>query len=352
METRTISILLIEDNPGDARLIQEFLKEPYIVNFKLSIKHTLSEGLEESINARFDIILLDLSLPDSSGLNTVSIIQEKIKSIPIIILTGRDDKEFALEALKLGIEDYLVKSKIDSVLLERSIFHAIEGYRFHKAFKLSEKKYREELNRINFYKDLFIHDISDIFQGIVSATQLYNIQLKNPKMSNYIVDINEIIENQIIRGAKLISKIIKLFQLEETKGDLKPVLLNTFILRSIKTLLNIFPNQIINIQIKSVCSNYWVQANDFLEELFDNILVNAVRHNENSTIEIIIKISKERIKLKSYVKVQFMDNGIGIQDTRKDSIFLRGTECDTFKCGLGLSLVSRIIERYGGKNLG
>ena len=128
MNKETIPVLLIEDNPGDARFIQELLKESSNVYFNLTIQETLSEGLEVFLKNKFDIILLDLNLPDSFGLNTVSIIHEKIKDIPIIVLTGRVDEELALKSLKFGIQDYLVKGKIDSVLLERSISYAVERH--------------------------------------------------------------------------------------------------------------------------------------------------------------------------------------------------------------------------------
>jgi len=128
MNKETIPVLLIGDNPGDARFIQELLKESSSVYFNLTIQETLSEGLEVFLKNKFDIILLDLNLPDSFGLNTVSIIHEKIKDIPIIVLTGRVDEELALKSLKLGIQDYLVKGKIDSVLLERSISYAVERH--------------------------------------------------------------------------------------------------------------------------------------------------------------------------------------------------------------------------------
>ncbi len=102
-------VLLIEDNPGDTRLIKEMLKETKIGSYNLIIKNSLSEGLEALLINKVDLILLDLMLPDSSGLQTVTILLEKIKNKPIIVLTGRNDEELAIKTLKLGIQDYLVK---------------------------------------------------------------------------------------------------------------------------------------------------------------------------------------------------------------------------------------------------
>jgi len=111
MSNGAISVLIIEDNPGDARLIEEMLKEAKRERFYFIHNTNLSGGLEELLSNKVDIILLDLNLPDCTGLDTISIIHEKVKNIPIIILTGRVDEELAIESLKLGMQDYLVKGK-------------------------------------------------------------------------------------------------------------------------------------------------------------------------------------------------------------------------------------------------
>jgi len=351
MNKETIFILLIEDNPGDARLIQEYLTEARRVNFNLTIQDTLSEGLEEFLKNKFDIILLDLNLPDSFGLKTVSIIHEKIKTVPIIVLTGRDDEDLALESMKLGVQDYLIKGRIDSVLLERSINYSVERHNAMEELKNSEKKIREALNRTNFYRDLFIHDINNIFQGILSASQLYNIHLQNSESNRYTTDISDIIEDQIKRGSNLITNIQKLSQLEEIKVPVKPVSVKQILLRSIKKIKNAFQNHVINIKILSPSDNLIVRANEHLSEVFENILNNAIMHNDHPTVEILIRISTEKVNKINYIKMEFIDNGIGIEDSRKDTIFLRGTEQDRFvsDSGLGLSLVSKIIDIYNGE---
>ncbi len=96
MSNGIISVLTIEDNPGDARLIEEMLKEAKRVRFYFINHTTLSGGLEELLSNKVDIILLDLNLPDCTGQDTITIIHEKVKTMPIIILTGRVDEELAI----------------------------------------------------------------------------------------------------------------------------------------------------------------------------------------------------------------------------------------------------------------
>ncbi len=123
----TMKILLIEDNPGDARLIRLVLAENNPPSqFDVTSTDMLSKAVELLKLDNPDAILLDLSLPDSYGLGTVIKIVAKVPNVPIIILTGQDDEELAISALKEGAQDYLVKNQIDGNLLARTIRYAIE----------------------------------------------------------------------------------------------------------------------------------------------------------------------------------------------------------------------------------
>lgn len=131
-----INILLVEDNPGDARLIDIYLRESFD-NFKLVNSDYLSKGLEELEKQTFAIIILDLSLPDSDGLDTFRKIHEKAQETPIIVLTGVEDESIGINAMKLGAQDFLVKGRLEVNTLKRSIKYSIERYRLLN--ELSEK---------------------------------------------------------------------------------------------------------------------------------------------------------------------------------------------------------------------
>lgn len=122
-----IYILLIEDNPGDAVIFREKLNASDL-DYKLATAKRMSEGLERIEGTDFDIVLVDLSLPDTSGLETVSKVREAAPDLPLIVLTGLDDATTAAEAKKLGAVDYLVKWYVDSVSLARYIRYAIAQY--------------------------------------------------------------------------------------------------------------------------------------------------------------------------------------------------------------------------------
>ncbi|WP_292388175.1 PAS domain S-box protein [Methanosarcina sp. UBA5] len=121
-----VKILLFEDNPGDAGLIEEMLEEFADFRCELKTVEILNEGLSLLKENPFDIILSDLGLPDSYGIDTFLEIHSRNSRIPIIILTGMNDEKIGIEAVKKGAQDYLVKGQVDSRLLKRSIQYSIE----------------------------------------------------------------------------------------------------------------------------------------------------------------------------------------------------------------------------------
>ena len=139
MLVESIRILLVEDNPGDALLLKEVLKETSVTKFAVTEAQCLAEAVERLGASSFDVVLLDLSLPDSVGLDTVSRIQPVCPSAPIVVLTGLDDELLAFEAVRAGAQDYLVKGQYDTHLLVRSIRYAIERKRFEDALRKSNE---------------------------------------------------------------------------------------------------------------------------------------------------------------------------------------------------------------------
>ena len=137
-------ILIIEDNFKDVRLIQEMLKE--IPSFSFEFKHVerLDEGLKSIENDKFDVLLLDLNLPDSTGIETFIESYKHAPHLPIVILSGAADEEAAVDAVHEGAQDYLMKGEVDGKLLARSIFYAIE----RKQIEEELVKHRDHLEEL------------------------------------------------------------------------------------------------------------------------------------------------------------------------------------------------------------
>jgi two-component system cell cycle response regulator len=130
-----IKVLLVEDNPGDARLIKETIEGAEAYQFELTHVERLSQALKHLKENHFDAILLDLLLPDGTGLNTFLRLIAQVPEVPIIVLTGLDNENLAVHALQNGAQDYLVKDQIDSRLLVRAIRYAIERHRVQMALR-------------------------------------------------------------------------------------------------------------------------------------------------------------------------------------------------------------------------
>ena len=142
MEPKRLHILVVEDNLGDFLLIQEMLNA--IRDFGKEVSHvtTLSEAIEHLRNNQVDVVLLDLSLPDSYGIDSFSRLNITSSSIPILILSGLSDTKFAHEAVKIGAQDYLVKGDFEENLLSKSILYSIERKASMELLRQSQSSYK------------------------------------------------------------------------------------------------------------------------------------------------------------------------------------------------------------------
>ena len=144
----TQPILLVEDNAGDAMLLKDALRDfNHTPPFELIHVDRLAAAIARTKLERFDAVLLDLSLPDAKGVETVVRMQREAETLPIIVLTGLDDDAAAVEAVRAGAQDYLVKGQIDGHLLVRALSYAIERMRLQQAMRL-------HLERITALKDV------------------------------------------------------------------------------------------------------------------------------------------------------------------------------------------------------
>ncbi|HZF18423.1 MAG TPA: EAL domain-containing protein [Burkholderiales bacterium] len=169
-------VLLIEDNPGDVRLIREMLSEGEEGLFELDCVGRLSQGLEYLSTQAAGVVLLDLSLPDSYGFDTFLKVYAHSPKVPIIVLTGNDDQTVALSAVKTGAQDYLVKGKLDRELLLRSMQYSIERKRYQEQLEyqanydaltgLPNRNLLHDRLRQSVYAQRFVRSIGVVFLDI------------------------------------------------------------------------------------------------------------------------------------------------------------------------------------------
>jgi two-component system cell cycle sensor histidine kinase/response regulator CckA len=169
-----VSVLMVEDNAGDATLVQEYLCEGAPDAYQVVHCERLAEALDHLANEPCDVILLDLSLPDSRGLSTFDAIQNRAAGIPIVILTGFNDDVLASQAIKIGAKDFLPKNSLDGSLLIRAIRYAIERAQWEQTIRRNEEHIRrmEKMESIGRLSAGIAHNFNNLLTVIMGNCEL------------------------------------------------------------------------------------------------------------------------------------------------------------------------------------
>lgn len=139
MKENYIKVLMIEDSRPYAQLVLELIEEARGIEISLDHSFRVSTGLEYLKKEVYDVILLDLTLPDSSGIDTLKKVQAEAENVPIVVMTSLDDEDLTSKALQSGAQDYLIKGEFDSNLLVRALKYAIERKQAGDALRESEQ---------------------------------------------------------------------------------------------------------------------------------------------------------------------------------------------------------------------
>ncbi len=391
MEDKKINVLLIEDERSVAYLIEDMLKKSEKSRFNVKWVDTLKKGLNELENNKIDIILLDLYLPDSKGLETLSNIREA-SSLAIVVLTGWEDTDVAVEAVKRGAEDYLIKSEVNSALLIRSLQYAVERSHIKRALKEScemlEEKVKERTHELSESNRLLIEQIKEreekerellVAYKRLKETQSQLIQaekmqvigmlasgvaheVKNPlaiilqgveflerKIDSYdenirltFANIKEAIKraDNIVRGLLDFSSISKIdvstIDINSLLEECVFLLKHQFDRRQIKVIRD-FGRELPLVEIDK----------NRIEQVFVNIFMNATYAMEKGGI---LRIKTYRGSNEMLI-VEVEDTGCGIPEDIIDKIFdpFFTTRRDKGGAGLGLAIVRSIIEMHRGR---
>lgn len=247
-----------------------------------------------------------------------------------------------------GADDFLEFSRIvmATVMLITGVVAIIED----KILR-SENKYRLAYSRAEFYKDLFVHDINNILQNLQFSLEIMSQNLKGYEKKEELDELVKIAKGQVKRGAELGLNVKRLSDLEMGVIKNEPIDLYNMLDQAVNDIKAKFSEEQIKIDTIGERDKTMVVANVLLEDIFNIILNNAIRYNDNLIKEILIKISKEIKDFGSNIKIEFIDNGIGIPDTMKKTIFqpvYKKTK-DFKRIGLGLLLVNEVIRSISGK---
>jgi two-component sensor histidine kinase len=186
MSPEPLHILLVEDNPGDVRLLREMFSTERPESYEITQLPRLGLALNHLAKGGVDIVLLDLGLPDGDGLDTVRRVRKLAPQVPLIVLTGRDDDAAVAEAMLEGAQDYLVKGQIETRALPRALRHAIERFRLLAKAALNNI----ELERRVQEKDLLLseihHRVKNSLQVVSSLLRLEAARIHDPAIGEML----------------------------------------------------------------------------------------------------------------------------------------------------------------------
>ncbi len=347
--SETIEILLFEDNPGDTGLIEAMLEEFTDFAYKLNNVETLDEGLHLLKERQFDVILLDLGLPDSEGINTFLDVHITSPATPIIILTGLTDEKIGINAVKKGAQDYLVKGQVESRLLERSIKYSMERKKAEKELKETVEELKRSNDELQQFAYITSHDLQEPLRTIASYTQLIERRYKD-KLDGDADEFLDFIVKAAVRMKDMIQGLLYYSRVGTRGGE--------FISTNTEELLETVISNL----------NAAIEENDAsithdslpviladegqLIQLFQNLISNSIKFKKDDAHPKIHISAQEDENRREYV-FSISDNGIGIEPQYFDRIFevfkRLHTRIEYEGTGIGLSISKRIIERHGGK---
>jgi len=346
MAIDAITVLLVEDNPADVAIFTELLQDSDANSWQIIHSKRLNLALQQLQHTKFDVILLDLSLPDSQGLNTVIQIQTAAPHLPIVVLTGLPDKNLALQALTAGAQDYLVKGQISPQLLVKTVEYAMKRMQvLRKEKELSQMRAR--------FISMASHEFRTPLTIIASSTDFlaaYSYRLSPEKQQQHLERINKAIKHM----TQLLDDVlmINLAEMDELKLNLEILDLVMFCHNLVEELeASIYKHRIVFFasQIDQPLTTFKAKIDQkLIRQILTNLLNNALKYSPEESL-IHFNLTLRDGNLVFYIQ----DYGLGIPQEDQVHLFepfhrarnvgyISGT-------GLGLSIVKRCVDLHQGQ---
>lgn len=347
MPGETLRALLIEDNPGDARLIREMLRETGGHGASVALEHVdrLERGLQRLSEGGIDAVLLDLSLPDSQGLETFARVRAHTPALPVVVLSGQDDESVAVRAVQEGAQDYLVKGQVSGNVILRSLLYAVERTRLEEA--------RRDLEH---QRDRFFSSIShDLRTPIAAIKASLGVVLSNePKgmpeplhrmlaNADQAADELQRLVDDLLQIARLQAGRVDLWLMD---GDLRDV-----VRRYTEQAEPLMAARHQKLELRLPPDPVPVRMDaERLGRALTNLVGNAQKYGrENGHVWVSVEVHDDE------ARVVVADDGPGIDPAEHERIFQpyyrtpQGEAGGQPGSGLGLAIARSLVELHGGR---
>lgn len=352
-----VNVLMIDDDPEALLLMGLRLNEACgpALRFVLEGAETLQSGLSKIEQGDYDVVLLDLNLPDSRGLDTVVAARRKTGGAALVVLTGFEDDAIGLEAIALGAQDYLIKDRLNMTLLGRAIRFAIERSALLREMKELERLRAEvrERQKTDQFKDRLLGAISHELRSPLTVAQSAVVNLADGLVGPLTPGQSELVEmarRNLDRLGRLVMNALDYSRLDSGRAKLQFRRVNTrrFVEELTSDWRRSLPKRL-RVEVDLPAGLAPMRADvDHLAQVLHNMLDNAGRHASKSV----------RVSARSegaLVRLTVEDDGPGVPPARAEEIFLPYTQLTRGKgpgykgTGLGLAICREIAELSSGR---
>ncbi|MEO8474996.1 MAG: ATP-binding protein [Chryseolinea sp.] len=345
-----LRILILEDVEEDAGLIDRVLKRDKIefTRVRVDTRQAFIDAVDEF---KPEIILSDHSLPQFNSIEALAICKQRRKSIPFILVTGAVSEEFAVNCLKQGADDYILKSNLSR--LPTAIAYALRHHQYENTRARQEEQLvnqNKELVKINKELDSFVYSIShNLRSPLSSVLGIVNIAKLDPGKSPEVVDqYFEMIEGSVKKLDKTLQEILDYSLNIRTDLEVQEIDLNKIVHASLSKLSYIKGSTEIRKYVNIHQAVPFHSDMHRIAIIFDNLISNSLRYSDNSKEQQVLNISADINP--AYATVTVRDNGIGIPEQHLSNVFnmfFKATDRSE-GAGLGLYIAREMVEKLKG----
>lgn len=340
-------VLIVEDEPGYARFLREVLLEAEGQGYDPACVGTLEAALERLQASESDIVLLDLGLPDADGTEALTRVAERAPELPVVVLSARNDLDVALESMRLGAQEYLVKGQAEHLLLPRAIRYAMERKRLQSGVVAA----RAEAERANAVKDDFLamlgHELRNPLAPIVTA-----LDMLERKQRDGIERELTILRRQVNHVVYLVDDLLDVARIARGKIDLHRSVVDVadVVSGGVETASPLLEERRHALRVGVPRDRWFVHGDPArLAQVIANLLTNAAKYTDPGG-----HVSVEARASGEFVEIAVRDDGIGMDDellARVFDVFAQGERTldrSAGGLGLGLSIVRSLVHLHGG----